>query len=130
MLDRAVLNKMGTKEYSSEAAEREAQVKKDLAIACITSGRRPSVETSLHNCMNFRYVVHLHPTLVNGLMCSKNAEAVCKELFPDALYIEYTDPGYTLFKKVYDRIEAHRAATGKEPQVIFLQNHGINIRRG
>ncbi|MEE3391622.1 MAG: class II aldolase/adducin family protein, partial [Candidatus Cryptobacteroides sp.] len=112
VLDRAVLNKMGTKEYSSETAEREAQVKKDLAIACITSDRRPSVETSLHNCMNFRYVVHLHPTLVNGLMCSKNAEAVCKELFPDALYIEYTDPGYTLFKKVYDRIEAHRAATG------------------
>lgn len=127
VLDRAVLNKMGTKEYSSEAAEREAQVKKDLAIACITSGRRPSVETSLHNCMNFRYVVHLHPTLVNGLMCSKNAEAVCKELFPDALYIEYTDPGYTLFKKVYDRIEAHRAATGKEPQVIFLQNHGVFV---
>jgi NAD(P)-dependent dehydrogenase (short-subunit alcohol dehydrogenase family)/rhamnose utilization protein RhaD (predicted bifunctional aldolase and dehydrogenase) len=127
VLDRAVLNTMGTKEYSADTAEREAEVKKDLAIACVTSGRRPSVETSLHNCMNLSYVVHLHPTLVNGLMCSNNAEAACKEMFPDALYIEYTDPGYTLFKKVYDRIEAYKGAHGKEPQVIFLQNHGIFV---
>ena len=39
-------------------------------------------------------------------MCSANAEAACGEIFPEALYIEYTDPGYTLFKKVYDRINA------------------------
>ena len=124
VLDRAPLNKMGEKVYSSVAAEREDQVKNDLAGACITKGRRPSVETSLHNCMNFAYVVHLHPTAVNGLMCSVNAEKICKELFPEALYIEYTDPGYTLFKKVYDRIQACKAATGKEPQVIFLQKIG------
>ena len=127
VLDRALLNEMGEKAYNEDTTIREEQVKNDLSVACITKDRRPSVETSLHNCMGFAFVVHLHPTLVNGLMCSVNAEAACKEIFPDALYIEYTDPGYTLFKKVYDRIKAYKAEKGKEPQVIFLQNHGIFV---
>lgn len=127
VLDRTLLNEMGEKAYNEDTAIREEQVKNDLAVACVTKDRRPSVETSLHNCMGFAFVVHLHPTLVNGLMCSVNAKAACKEIFPDALYIEYTDPGYTLFKKVYDRINAYKAANGKEPQVIFLQNHGIFV---
>ncbi len=127
VLDRALLNEMGEKAYNEDTAIREEQVKNDLAVACVTKDRRPSVETSLHNCMGFAFVVHLHPTLVNGLMCSANAEAACREIFPEALYIEYTDPGYTLFKKVYDRINAYKAANGKEPQVIFLQNHGIFV---
>lgn len=127
VLDRTLLNEMGEKAYNEDTAIREEQVKNDLAVACITKDRRPSVETSLHNCMGFAFVVHLHPTLVNGLMCSANAEAACGEIFPEALYIEYTDPGYTLFKKVYDRINAYKAANGKEPQVIFLQNHGIFV---
>lgn len=127
VLDRALLNEMGEKAYNEDTAIREEQVKNDLSVACITKDRRPSVETSLHNCIGFAFVVHLHPTLVNGLMCSVNAEAACKEIFPDALYIEYTDPGYTLFKKVYDRIKAYKAEKGKEPQVIFLQNHGIFV---
>ena len=127
VLDRTLLNQMGKKKYSSDPAEREEQVKNDLAAACITKDRRPSVETSLHNCMSAAYIVHLHPTLVNGLMCSANAAETCARLFPDALYIPYTDPGYTLFKKVYDRIAAYRKEKGHEPEVIFLQNHGIFV---
>ena len=127
VLDRAKLNPMGTKVYSSDVAEREEQVKEDLAAACITKDRRPSVETSMHNAIGFAFVVHLHPTAVNSLMCSQQAEAKCKELFPDALYIPYCDPGYTLFKKVYDEIQAYKATRGAEPQVIFLQNHGIFV---
>lgn len=127
VLDRALLNPMGEKTYSAEPAVREEEVKNDLAAACITKGLRPSVETSLHNCLDAAYVVHTHPTLVNGLMCSVNAAAICKELFPEALYVEYTDPGYTLFKKVYDRIQEYKAANGAEPSVIFLQNHGVFV---
>ncbi|MBQ9399073.1 MAG: SDR family NAD(P)-dependent oxidoreductase [Bacteroidales bacterium] len=127
VLDRALLAPMGTKKYSSDTVLREKQVKADLAAACISEGRRPSVETSLHDCMGFRFVVHLHPTAVNALMCSRNAASECAQLFPDALYIEYTDPGYTLFKKVHDRIGEWKAAKGSEPQVIFLQNHGIFV---
>ena len=81
----------------------------------------------MHNCLEAAFVVHLHPTLVNGLMCSKDAAETCAKLFPDALYIPYTDPGYTLFKKVYDKIKEYRKGHGNDPKVIFLQNHGIFV---
>ena len=128
VLDRAKLNLMSDKTYSANAAEREEQVKNDLADATITKGKRPSVETSMHNVIDFAFVVHMHPTLVNGLMCANNAESDLKKLFgAKALYIEYTDPGYVLFKKVEDAIKAYRAANNEEPQVIWLQNHGIFV---
>lgn len=128
VLDRDKLNLMSDKVYSANAAEREEQVKNDLADATITKGKRPSVETSMHNVIDFAFVVHMHPTLVNGLMCANNAESDLKKLFgAKALYIEYTDPGYVLFKKVEDAIKAYRAANNEEPQVIWLQNHGIFV---
>jgi len=128
VLDRAKLNIMSDKVYSTNAAEREEQVKNDLADATITKGKRPSVETSMHDVIDYAYVVHMHPTLVNGLMCANNAEADLKKLFGEkALYIEYTDPGYVLFKKVADAIVAYRAANNEEPQIIWLQNHGIFV---
>lgn len=128
VLDRAKLNLMSEKTYSSNAAEREEEVKNDLAAATISKGKRPSVETSMHNVIDFSYVVHLHPTAVNGLMCSQNVETELKRLFgAKALLIEYTDPGYVLFKKVEDSIIAYRAANGEEPAIIWLQNHGIFV---
>ena len=127
VLDRALLDPMGEKKYSDDTTLREEQVKNDLAAACLTKDRRPSVETSMHNCLEAAFVVHLHPTLVNGLMCSKDAAETCAKLFPDALYIPYTDPGYTLFKKVYDKIKEYRKGHGNDPKVIFLQNHGIFV---
>ena len=128
VLDRAKLNLMSDKVYSANAAEREEQVKNDLAGATITKGKRPSVETSMHNVIDFAFVVHMHPTLVNGLMCANNAQADLQKLFgAKTLYIEYTDPGYVLFKKVEDAIKAFRAEDGAEPAVIWLQNHGIFV---
>ncbi len=128
VLDRAKLNLMSDKVYSANAAEREEQVKNDLADATITKGKRPSVETSMHNIIDFAFVVHLHPTSVNGLMCGQNAESDLIKLFGEkALYIEYTDPGYVLFKKVEDEIKAFRSKFNEEPAVIWLQNHGIFV---
>ncbi|MDO5523995.1 MAG: SDR family NAD(P)-dependent oxidoreductase [Bacteroidia bacterium] len=128
VLDRLKLNSMSEKQYSADSAEREEQVKNDLAAATITKGRRPSVETSMHNAIDYAFVVHLHPTLVNGLMCAQNAENDLKNLFGEkVLYIEYTDPGYVLFKKVDDKIREYRAKFNEEPQVIWLQNHGIFV---
>lgn len=128
VLDRARLNIMTDKVYSTVAEEREEQVKKDLEEATLTKGKRPSVETSMHNIINHAFVVHLHPTLVNGLMCSKNAESELLKLFGEkVIFVEYTDPGYVLFKKVNDKIEEYRQRFGDEPKVIWLQNHGIFV---
>lgn len=126
VLDREKLKVLSERTYSSDSAEREEQVKNDLAAACISKGRRPSVETSMHNAIDYAFVIHLHPTAVNGLMCANNVESDLRRLFGEkALYIPYTDPGYVLFKFVEDSIKAYRKANGAEPQVIWLQNHGI-----
>jgi len=128
ILDRAKLNGMLGKVYSSNPAEREEEVKNDLAVANLTKDKRPSVETSLHNIIGYAFVVHLHPTLVNALMCSRNAENELKKLFGEkALFVKYTDPGYVLFKKVDEKLKAYRATYREEPHVIWLQNHGIFV---
>ncbi len=128
LLDRAKLNVISEKQYPTDPAAREEEVKNDLAAACITKDRRPSVETSLHNALQAPFIVHLHPTMVNALMCSQNVETVTQQLFGDSvLYIPYIDPGYILFKEVEKRIQAYTAAHGHEPAVILLQNHGIFV---
>ncbi len=128
VLDRAKLNVISEKEYPTDSAAREEEVKNDLAAACITKDRRPSVETSLHNALQAPFIVHLHPTMVNALMCAQDVEAVTQKLFGDSvLYIPYIDPGYILFKEVEKRIRAYAAAHGHEPAVILLQNHGIFV---
>jgi len=71
--------------------------------------------------------VHTHPALVNGLTCAEGGEVACKRLFPDALWVEYIDPGYTLCMEVRDRIEKYKAAHGQEPAILMLKNHGIFI---
>jgi rhamnose utilization protein RhaD (predicted bifunctional aldolase and dehydrogenase)/NAD(P)-dependent dehydrogenase (short-subunit alcohol dehydrogenase family) len=113
--------------YSDNSPERELQIKTDL-YAAIAEGQegRPSVETSLHEIIPFKYVVHVHPTLVNGLLCSKNSADAIKNLFGNsALYIEYTEPGYVLFKKTSERISQYITNYNCAPQLIFLENHGI-----
>jgi len=131
VLDRSLLHPMTEKVYSTHPAEREEQVKNDLAAATLTKEKRPSVETSMHNVIDYPFVVHLHPTVVNGLMCAQDAEASLKRLFGEkTLYVDYTDPGYLLFKKVNERIKAYRAAYHEEPKVIWLQNHGIFVAAG
>lgn len=128
VLNRKKLNKMSGKVYSTDAAEREEEVKNDLADATLTKGKRPSVETSMHNSIRYAFVVHLHPTLVNGLMCAQDAEKELFRLFGEKnVYIPYTDPGYVLFKKVEENIEEYRLKYNEEPKVIWLQNHGIFV---
>lgn len=127
-LDRSLLNRMTGKEYSQDTTKREEEVKNDLAEATLTKERRPSVETSMHNVIGYAFVVHLHPTFVNGLLCASESEKELYRLFGEkALYVEYTDPGYLLFKKVASKIDEYRTQYGEEPQVIWLQNHGIFV---
>lgn len=68
----------------------------------------------MHNVIDYAFVVHLHPTAVNALMCAQDVETQLRALFgAKALLIPYTDPGYVLFKNVENAIKAHRAAHGE-----------------
>lgn len=128
VLDRKKLAVVSEKSYSSDPFERERQIKDDLADATITKDKRPSVETSLHDLINYKFVIHLHPTLVNGVMCGNDVEKHIEPLFgADALYIPYTDPGYILFKEVETKVKDFRQKKGFDPKVILLQNHGIFV---
>ncbi|MBQ9803362.1 MAG: SDR family NAD(P)-dependent oxidoreductase [Lentisphaeria bacterium] len=108
-------------------AEREAKVKSLMAFAVVGEGMRPSVEAPLHEIMPFKYVVHTHPALVNGMTCGNDGAKICAELFPNALWVDYCDPGFTLAKVVFDECVKFKAANGFDPQVIFLQNHGVFV---
>ena len=128
-LSRAKLKIVSSKIYSRDATQREAEVKADLANAIISEGtNRPSVETSMHEIIDYPFVVHTHPTLVNAVMCSNNAATSCRELFGEqSLFIPYTDPGYILFKKVDTEIARFTAKFSKAPKIIFLENHGVFV---
>lgn len=128
ILDRKKLATISDNEYSSDPFKRESQIKDDLANASITKDKRPSVESSFHDVINYKYVVHLHPTAVNGIMCSNKAEEFVQPIFGDeAVYIPYIDPGYVLFKAVESKVLEFRTAKGYDPKVILLQNHGIFV---
>lgn len=128
-LSREKLSLIESMDFSQDEARREEEVKARMNEAIVSpQNLRPSVETSLHNLINYAYVVHTHPTLVNGLMCAKNAvNEVEKRFGKRALMVEYTDPGYILFKKLQTQINKFRADHGEVPQIIFLQNHGVFV---
>lgn len=126
-LDRNKLHVISTNRYSENTSEREEQVKNDMfkSIHDADRNKRPSVETSLHEIIRYKYVVHLHPTLINGLLCSRSAKNSTLKIFGESvLFVPYIDPGYTLFKKLEADIISYREKKGKDPQVIFLENHG------
>lgn len=126
-MNREKINELYEVETPAEAAAREELVKNMMAASVENDAGRPSVEAPLHNVFDAKFVVHTHPCAVNGLTCAKNGEAACRELFPDALWVEYIDPGYTLCMEVRKRIEDYKAANGKEPALLVLKNHGIFI---
>lgn len=126
-LSREKLDAVLTAEYSSNSDEREEQVLKALNAAVVAGGR-PSVEASLHGLMNFAYVVHLHPALVNGMTCAVNGKAIAQELFGSSfVWIDNTEPGYTLAKKAQSACDEYYKANGKHVQIIILENHGIFV---
>jgi rhamnose utilization protein RhaD (predicted bifunctional aldolase and dehydrogenase) len=126
-MNRAKINELYSIETPSEPAAREELVKNMMAAAVENDAGRPSVEAPLHNVFEAKFVVHTHPALVNGLTCATGGEAACNRLFPDALWVEYIDPGYTLCMEVRKRIEQYKAANGREPALLVLKNHGIFI---
>jgi rhamnose utilization protein RhaD (predicted bifunctional aldolase and dehydrogenase)/NAD(P)-dependent dehydrogenase (short-subunit alcohol dehydrogenase family) len=126
-LDRQMLHSISTGIYSEDPSVREKQVKEDIfrSIVCKGKDKRPSVDTSLHEVIQYRFVVHLHPTLINGILCSRNAKSLIQKLFGEnVLFVPYTDPGYTLFKKLESDIISYRTKFSHDPQIIFLENHG------
>jgi len=127
-MDRVKLDKLNDVTPPMDSTEREALVKEYMLNAKIDPDNgRPSVEAPLHNTLSAAFVIHTHPAIVNGMTCAVNGVKVAKGLFPEALWIDYIDPGYTLCIKVRDEINDYKAKHSKEPSIILLDNHGVLI---
>ncbi len=127
-MDRAKIDKLFEVDTPDDASAREVLVKDIMAAAVMPGGAgRPSVEAPLHHTFSATYVVHTHPTLVNGLTCAVGGAAACAQLFPEAMWVDYIDPGYTLCMQVRKEIQAFAAAKGRQPDMLFLKNHGLFV---
>jgi rhamnose utilization protein RhaD (predicted bifunctional aldolase and dehydrogenase) len=127
-MDRAKLEKLFELEIPEDKHAREALVK-DVMADAVRPGQnaRPSVEAPLHSSLRETYVVHTHSVLVNGMTCAKNGASTCRRLFPEALWVPYIDPGFTLCVDVNRRIAEFRRQSGREPNILILENHGIFV---
>jgi rhamnose utilization protein RhaD (predicted bifunctional aldolase and dehydrogenase) len=127
-MDRAVLGRLYEAETPGEPAAREELVKDMMAAAVRpeTPGRA-SVEAPLHDSLAACFVVHTHPSSVNGLTCALGGRAAAERLFPDALWVPYTDPGYTLCMTVRKAVQDYKREKGAEPRLLLLENHGIFV---
>lgn len=126
-MSRKSLAQIWNKTYSQVQEEREAEVLCDMmASRCAgEESKRPSVETLLHNLFTQSYVLHVHPAMVNGLTCSQEGKGAMERMFPEAIWVEETEPGYVLASKCRERIKEYEQRTGKVAKLLFLQNHGV-----
>ena len=108
------------KQYPTEDKEREAMFLADVSAAKLPGEerKRPSVEALLHALFPQRYVLHLHPALINGLTCGADGRRIAAELFPGVIWVNACRPGYTLAKRLSDKI-------GPGTDTVLLQNHGV-----
>ncbi len=129
-MNRRALRSMFSRGYSEKTDVREAEVLSDLMDAREKSeySKRPSVETSLHELMPYKYVLHLHPTIINALTCSKEGEKYARKILgDDIVWVAPTEPGWILAVTVKKALDDFRSANGYDSSVIILANHGIFV---
>lgn len=99
---------------------------------------RPSVEAFMHAWLltlpGVEFVGHVHPTAVLSLVCSPDAQGLCRmRFFPDEVvccgvataWVSYVDPGLPLAAKIRDSVTHFVKEHGETPKVIWMQNHGL-----
>ena len=127
-LDRSRIADLYEIQPPEDASQREALVKGVMEKALVPgSSGRASVEAPLHDSLSARLVVHTHPAVVNGMTCAKEGARTAAELFPEALWLDYIDPGYTLCMAVRKEIQQYEKQNGRQPSILFLKNHGVFV---
>lgn len=118
----------------------EDQVKASLAAARVdpSSSLRPSVETAFHAYLltlpGVNFVAHTHPTPVNSILFSVNAEKIVTSRLCvheviycgiEPVFVPASSPGLGLAWSIRERVSAYLANHGCPPRQVFLQNHGL-----
>jgi rhamnose utilization protein RhaD (predicted bifunctional aldolase and dehydrogenase) len=128
-LRRDALDKIWHKEYPDDAELREKMALEDLMNSRERGeARRPSVESLFHALMPQKYIVHTHPAIVNGMICSKNGARIAKKLFNErCIWIPSVNPGYTLAKLARSELMKLKKINKPVADIIFLGNHGMFV---
>ncbi|MBR3416847.1 MAG: SDR family NAD(P)-dependent oxidoreductase [Clostridia bacterium] len=126
-MDRERLSEIWRVEYSSDPDKREAEVLASLmnARGSGEENKRPSVETLFHDLFPQSFVLHVHPSVVNGVLCAKNGKETIKRLFPDSIWLDACEPGYVMASAFRKALLKFKKATGKDADLVFHQNHGV-----
>jgi len=125
-----------------DVQSRETEVVNRLLLACDdreSGDARPSVEAHLHSFLG-KCVIHLHPSTVGAFVNAKNGKIELEkffknlefrisnlEIFLPPLWVPYTDPGFTLAKKIARLVDDYQRQFGKKPAILFLEKHGLLI---
>lgn len=88
----------------------------NLTELTIINNSKPSIETYMHSLLK-KYIVHLHPLMVNKISIRNDGKYIFKKLFQNSLILDYVKPGI----KIYEQIKK----SYNNEQIIFLMNHGV-----
>ena len=82
---------------------------------------RPSIESSFHALIDFKYVLHVHSTSTIANAISLNSEIRLKEIIKeDFNYIPYARPGFPLTMMIKKKFNSKN-------QIFILENHGLIV---
>lgn len=89
------------------------------------SSLRPSIETSFHALLEWKYVVHLHAVDIIARVVKRNFEKEFRKILNGDLIwasVPYCKPGPDLARAIRNCIQENRAT-----RVFFLANHGLIV---
>jgi len=91
---------------------------------------RPSVEAGFHSLLG-KYVIHSHSVYTNFACCAVEIQQILEDVLKDAAFswgvIPYIDPGARLSFAIRGELDRVERLTGKIPDVLFMQNHGVIV---
>lgn len=118
----SIVDYKAIREYLEQPDNDEDSFVSRIKSFVIETNNRPSIETGFHVLLG-DYVIHTHSVYANILTCSKGGKQIASQLFPNALWVEYTTPGRDLTLLIRDSLKK----LPHMPEIIFLQNHGVII---
>ncbi len=126
-MNRENLSAIWKVDYSSDPDKREAEVLASLMNSRCEGeeNKRPSVETLFHDLFPQSFVLHVHPSAVNGVLCAEKGKETIKRLFPDSIWLDACEPGYVMASAFRKALLKYKKATGKDADLVFHQNHGV-----
>jgi NAD(P)-dependent dehydrogenase (short-subunit alcohol dehydrogenase family) len=72
----------------------------------------------------------VHPPAGLAYVCAKQGRTAAERLLADdkpPLWVPYTNPGYTLAKRIAALVREYEGEHGGPPAVVFLENHGLLV---